>query len=138
MTIGCFKGGLALTAVTYQYHHIGIPTTEIKPQERYSPTFKMYTSPGANSHRIQWHRFEDDCPLHALIQTLPHVAFKVNNLEAALVGKTIILDPYDPFEGFRVAMVEIEGAPVEYIETQLSEDEIWGVSHAGSLIYPSY
>ncbi len=35
-----------------------------------------------------------------------------------------------------VAMVEVEGAPVEFIETNLSEAEIWGESHQGSLIYP--
>ncbi len=29
------------------------------------------------------------------------------------------------------------GAPVEFIETQLSEEEIWGESHEDSMIYPS-
>jgi hypothetical protein len=33
-------------------------------------------------------------------------------------------------------MVEIEGAPVELIETDLSEEEIWGETHEGSVIYP--
>lgn len=45
-------------------------------------------------------------------------------------------EPYYPFEGFRVVMVEIDGAPVEFIETNLSEDEILGESHKGSVIYP--
>lgn len=47
-----------------------------------------------------------------------------------------ILFKFPPFERFRVAMVEIEGAPVEFIETKLSEEEIWGTSHKGSVIYP--
>lgn len=33
-------------------------------------------------------------------------------------------------------MVEIDGAPVEFLETNLSEEEIWGDSHKGSVIYP--
>lgn len=28
----------------YQYHHIGIPITEPRDGERYSPTMDMYTS----------------------------------------------------------------------------------------------
>jgi hypothetical protein len=70
-------------------------------------------------------RFEPGCSLHPLIQEIPHVAFKVNSIDKAIIGKKVILEPYYPFEGFRVAMVEIEGAPVEYIETELSEEEIW-------------
>ncbi len=48
----------------------------------------------------------------------------------------IILEPYYPFEGFKVAMVNIDGAPVELIETNLPEEEIWGETHKGSVIYP--
>lgn len=30
----------------YKYHHIGIPVTEPRPGERYSPSMDMYTSGG--------------------------------------------------------------------------------------------
>lgn len=120
----------------YVYHHIGIPTNTPRDNERYSEKFKMYSSQGHNSHLIQWHRFEEDCPLHPLIKTLPHVAFKVINLDKAIEGKKVILEPYFPFKDFKVAMVEVEVAPVEYIETKLSEEEIWDISkHQGSIIY---
>ena len=120
----------------YIYHHIGIPTDIPQMKERYSKKFKMYSSYGDNQHRIQWHRFEDDCPLHPLIKTVPHVAFKVKNLDKAIEGKNVILEPYSPFKDFKVAMVEIDGAPVEYIETSLSEQEIWNVDrHKDSVIY---
>ena len=109
----------------YKYHHTGIPTTEKKEGERYSQTFKMYSTPGNNPARIQWHRFEKDCPLHLLIQTVSHVAFKVQSIDEAIKGMNVILEPYYPFERFRVAMVEVEGAPIEFIETDLSEDVIW-------------
>ena len=120
----------------FTYHHTGIPTNEPRKGERYSEKFKMYTTQGSNRHRIQWHRFEKDCPLHPLIQTVPHVAFKVSSIEDAIKGKKVILDPYYPFEGFRVAMVEIEGAPIEYIETNLSEKDIWDCDqNKNSVIY---
>ena len=52
------------------------------------------------------------------------MAFKVNSIDQAIKNKNIILEPYYPFDGFRVAMIEIEGAPVELIKTNLSEKEI--------------
>ncbi|KTD55929.1 hypothetical protein Lsai_2059 [Legionella sainthelensi] len=122
--------------LSYEYHHMGIPTSTPMPNEKYSSTFKMYTTDGNNPFRIQWHRFEEGCPLHPLIQSTPHVAFKVNSIDEAIAGRTVLLEPYYPFDRFRVAMVEIDGAPVEFIETTLTEEEIWGNSHKGSMIYP--
>lgn len=121
----------------YSFHHVGIPTLEVLPDERYSETFKMYTSGGKAPTRIQYHRFEKDCPLHPLIQTKPHVAFIVSSIDEAIKGKNLILEPYYPFENYRVAMIEENGMPVEFIETCLSEDEIWDDSaHKNSVIYP--
>jgi hypothetical protein len=123
--------------IKYIYHHMGIPTTAHKPGERYSSTFKMYTSDGRDKNfRIQWQRFEEGCPLHELLQTKPHVAFKVDSLDEAIQGRKILLKPYYPFEGFRVAVIEEDGIPIELIETSLSEEEIWGESHENSIIYP--
>lgn len=123
--------------IKYIYHHIGIPTTEHKLGERYSSTFKMYTSDGHDKNfRIQWHRFEKGCPLHELLQTKPHVAFKVESIDEAIKDKKILLEPYYPFEGFRVAVIEEDGAPIELIETKLSEEEIWNDAHDNSVIYP--
>ena len=122
--------------IRYISHHTGIPTCDVRKNERYSPTFKMYTTKGDNCHRIQWHRFLPDCPLHPLIQRVPHVAFKVDSLEKAIEGKKLLLAPYSPFEGFKVAMVEIDGAPVEYLETDLSESQIWDGDQKNSKLYP--
>lgn len=120
-----------------EFHHVGIPTKEVQPGERYSPVFKMYTSGGSGPTRIQYHRFEAESPLHPLIQALPHVAFKVKRLEEAIEGKVVILEPYEPFTGFRVAMTDEGGWPVEYIETNLTEDQIWDdKAHKNSMIYP--
>tara|TARA_Y100000766_G_scaffold176950_1_gene151944 strand:- start:937 stop:1062 length:126 start_codon:yes stop_codon:yes gene_type:complete len=35
-----------------------------------------------------------------------------------------------------VAIIEEEGIPIELIETELTEDEIWGEPKANSVIYP--
>ncbi|KTD16776.1 hypothetical protein [Legionella jordanis] len=128
---------MTVKTTTYQYHHMGIPTSEVREGERYSSSFKMYTSGGQESeYRIQYHRFEKDCPLHALIKSKPHVAFKVDKLEEAIEGKEVILGPYEPFPGYKVAMIAECNTPIEFIETTLTEEEIWNSDHNNSVIYP--
>ena len=100
----------------WRYHHIGIPTTVPHPGEQYLPEFKMYTAGfSTNPYGIEWMRFEPDCPLHALIKTVPHVAFEVDDLDAALQGQEVIYPPGSPSEGVRAAMIVHIGAPIELI-----------------------
>jgi hypothetical protein len=60
-------------------------------------------------------RFEDSSPLHPLIKSLPHVAFEVDDLDAALIGQEVISPPGSPSDGVRAAMIVVDGAPVELI-----------------------
>ncbi|KTD06537.1 hypothetical protein Lgra_3314 [Legionella gratiana] len=123
--------------MNYQYHHVGIPVKEPRPDERYSSVMDMYTSGGELPGRIQYHRFGPNCPLHPLIQTIPHIAYKVENLSEAVKGKNVLLEPYFPMKNFKVAVIEENGAVIEFIETSLSEDEIWNTSkHQESILYP--
>ena len=65
------------------------------------------------------------------MKTLPHVAFKVNSLSAAIEGEEIILGPYEPIDGYRVAVINDAGVPIELIETTLSDDELWIRARSG-------
>jgi hypothetical protein len=119
------------------FHHMGIPTTEPRPGERFSERFGMYTSDSnCGPVRIQWHRFEPDSPLHVLIRTLPHVAFKVSDLNRAIEGRNILLGPYEPVPNFHVAILEEGGHPVELIQTSVSDEEIWQRAESGILYQP--
>ncbi|MGC1183166.1 hypothetical protein [Legionella sp.] len=61
----------------------------------------------------------------------------MSSIDKAIKGKNVILKPYYPFAKFRVAMIEENGFPVEFIETSLYENEIWNDSlHKNSVIYP--
>jgi len=63
-------------------------------------------------------RFEPGSPIHPLIQTIPHLAFEVDDLDYELAhrGLVVLTPPNPPSEGVRVAMVEHNGAPIELIE----------------------
>ncbi|HXY34197.1 MAG TPA: hypothetical protein VEI07_08220 [Planctomycetaceae bacterium] len=64
---------------------------------------------------IEWMRFEPGSPLPELIKTVPHIAFEVDDLDAALLGHEILYGPTSPSPGVRSAMIIHNGAPVELI-----------------------
>ncbi|MRI32623.1 hypothetical protein EOPP23_06435 [Endozoicomonas sp. OPT23] len=106
-----------------KYHHLGIPTREKKKEERYIPHLKMSVSGyETTEHKIEWMRFDDDCPLPELVKTIPHVAFQVDDLDKAIEGKKVIIEPTEPSDGIRVAFIEENGAPVEYVEINDTEN----------------
>jgi len=118
--------------VTFEFHHLGIPTHEPREGERYSAQFRMYTSDAeCGLMRVQYHRFEEGSSLPELMRVAPHAAFKVSDLAKAIEGRTVLLGPYEPIDGFRVAVIRDGEAPVELIETTLTDEEIWGRAKSG-------
>jgi hypothetical protein len=69
-----------------------------------------------NPFGIQWQRYWDDAPYPELVKTVPHVAFEVDDLAAALEGRHVIIEPNSPSDGVVVAFVEVNGAPVELMQ----------------------
>jgi len=110
---------LAVEQWGWKYHHLGIPTTLKLPGEQYIPHLKFYVSGFSTSpFGIEWMRFDADCPLNQLIQTVPHLAFEVADLGHELAKRNwkVIAEPNSPGKGINVAMIEHNGAPIELIE----------------------
>jgi hypothetical protein len=106
----------AMSGKGWRYHHLGIPTQTPRPGERYLPHLKMYVSGFESSpYGIEWMRFEADAAQPEIVKTLPHIAFEVDDLAAALEGQEILMPPSCPGEGITVAMILDNGAPVEFI-----------------------
>jgi hypothetical protein len=100
-----------------KYHHLGIPTTEPRPDERYLEQFKMYVSGFETSQfGIEWMRFEHGSPVPNLVQRIPHVAFEVDDLDAELQGTEVLIAPNSPSAGVRVAFIVENGVPVEFLQ----------------------
>ncbi len=99
------------------YHHLGIPTSEPHPGERHLPALKVHVA-GFESSRygIEWMRFDPDCAVPDLVRRLPHVAFEVDDLDAELAGRTVLIAPNSPSPGVRVAFIVDDGAPIELLE----------------------
>ena len=103
----------------WKYHHLGIPTSEIKDNEKYIAFAKVYVSGFSSSpFGVEWMRWDADSNFHILVKTVPHLAFVVNDLDWELNkrGFNIIVPLNPPSDGVRVAMIELHGAPIELME----------------------
>jgi len=99
------------------YHHLGIPTTTPRPGERYLPHLKVHVCGFESSpYHIEWMRFDPDCPVPDLVRSVAHVAFEVDDLDAEIAGKEVLIPPNSPSEGVRVAFIVDDGAPVEFLQ----------------------
>jgi hypothetical protein len=110
-----------------KYHHYGIPTTEKRSDESLVQVdgFRFYSTPfEANKWHIQWHRFPKGHGLPDLVTQVPHIAFQVDDLDAEIKGCKILFGPYSPLKGYRVAMIEEHGVPIELVETKLTDEEL--------------
>jgi hypothetical protein len=72
--------------------------------------------PGEGTFRIGWVCYDKDAPYPDIVRQVPHLAFEVDDLDAAIAGKTVIIAPTSPTPGLRLAFVEHAGAPVEFLE----------------------
>ena len=109
----------------WKYHHLGIPTHQKMPGEVYLSDFRLYVSGfDTNPFGIEWMRYEDYSPVDKLIQTVPHLAFEVSDLDKELTNHDlkILTPPNSPASGIRVAMIEHQGAPVELIEFEKNKE----------------
>ncbi len=100
-----------------KYHHLGIPTDIPRENETYLEKYKLYISGYEESpYGVEWMRFEADSPLPELVKTVPHVAFEVDDLEAAIQGKEVLIPPNSPSQGITVAFIVDNGAPIEFLQ----------------------
>jgi len=100
----------------WRFHHLGVPTDVPRAGEVYLEAFRVHVSGFESSpYGVQWIRWEPDSPVPELIRSVPHLAFEVDDLEAALAGKTVLTPPNSPSPGVTVAMIVDDGCPVELI-----------------------
>jgi len=100
-----------------EYHHLGIPTQIKRENETYLERFDTYVSGFDTSpYGIEWMRFGPEATVPELVKTVPHVAFKVDDLDAELKGKDVLIEPNSPSEGIIVAFIVDNGAPIELLQ----------------------
>ncbi len=116
-------------ALELQFDHIGIPTDEPQPQEFWVPQSECWvTNPRKHPQRIEYLRFRNKPDLEPgtpewKLWNMPHIAYRVNDLERAMEGQEVIYGPFEPGPFARVVFVHQHGVVVEYLEYR--DTETW-------------
>lgn len=100
-----------------EFDHIGIPAPEKRDGMRFLESKRLWlTSPADHPFRVEWLWYEPDSPEVELVRTVPHVAYRVASLEEAMADHRVVAKPFDVFGEVRVSFVEVDGAPVEFVQ----------------------
>jgi hypothetical protein len=100
-----------------EFDHIGIPAASKRDGMRFLESKRLWlTSTADHPYRVEWLWYEDSSPEVELVRTVPHVAYRVESLEEATAGHAVIAEPFDVLGEVRVSFVEVDGAPVEFVE----------------------
>jgi hypothetical protein len=95
-------------------HHIGVPIRVVQPEENYVDGLKVYlTDISKSPNRIEFLRFVEGSPLPEVIQTTTHIAYEVPDLDEALKGQKVLVEPFRGGEGLMCAFIEEEGIALE-------------------------
>ena len=113
-----------------RFDHIGLVTDGAKDGETFVAATRVWvTSPRANAFNVEWLRFEPDSPVRGLLRTAPHVAYRVDDIVAAIEGHTVVAEPFDPTgrgnDFLRVAFVEADGVVVELMQYGNPDETGW-------------
>lgn len=100
-----------------EFMHVGVPTDISREGEFYAEGIKTYiVAPETNEFHIEYLRFEKDTPLPEELQTLVHVAYKVDDLDKQLQENKVIVEPWMADERTRIAFVMKDGILFELME----------------------
>ena len=108
------------------FHHLGIPVSGKLPNSVHNPGLKLHTTGYFESpYAVEWMTFDDDNDLPEIIKQQPHIAYVVNNLDAAIKGREIILEPNSPCDGVTIAFIKEGLNLVEFLQFDKPEQDVW-------------
>jgi hypothetical protein len=106
-----------------EFDHIGLTSTQKRPGEMFVEATRVWvTNPAESPEKVEYLRYEPDSPVSGPLRELPHVAFRVENLDREIEGAQVLLGPFTPTEGVRVVFVYRDGLVWEFMESSLGKD----------------
>lgn len=112
------------------FDHIGIITMEARAGESWVADSEVWvTNPRLHPQRIEYIRpkvMPEVSPEQTGLWKLwhwPHVAYRVEDLRAAIVGEEVVLGPFFPAPFLEVAFIHKNGVILEYM--QYAELDHW-------------
>ena len=112
-----------------RFDHVGVVTDERRPGESWVESTRGWvTNPRAHPCNVEFLRFEPDSPVQGPLRTQPHIAYRVDDVRAALEPHEVLAEPFQPAPdpGFlTVGFALVDGAVVEFMEYGNPDEEGW-------------
>jgi hypothetical protein len=110
-----------------RFDHIGVITDERHEGETFVDSTRVWvTNPRNHPFHVEYLRFEPDSTVEGPLRHDPHVAYRVDDVDAAVGGHDVLLSPFEVGGGFcRVAFVLIGGVVVEFMQYANPDEEGW-------------
>lgn len=101
-----------------EFLHIGVPTKKIQPNETYAEGMKVHlTDPDAHEMKFEYLRFEPGSWLPAIMQVTPHIAVKVDSIQAELAKcEEVLVEPLAINDTTCIAFAIRDGVIFEFTE----------------------
>jgi hypothetical protein len=101
-----------------KFSHIGLTTDTPQPGEMWVEKTRVWvTDHKRHPYAVEWLRYAPDSPVTGPVRDKPHVAFDVDDLEAASRGLKLLLEPWFISDTLRVGFYEYaDGTVVELAE----------------------
>lgn len=100
----------------YKFDHLGIPVKRKQAGMIYYPEYKVWCSDYEKDPlRIEYIFFEKGNEFAKSIQTRAHICYIVKDIKKAVAGKKILMKPVS-YQGYKMAFIEENGVPVEFIQ----------------------
>jgi hypothetical protein len=100
----------------FQYHSIWQPRQTPHEKDVHLEKLKMFAAQPESDYGIGWVRYHSDAPYPDVVKSIAHVVFEVEDIEAAMHGRKVIIPANNPDTGLWVGFVEDDGAPIEFIQ----------------------
>jgi hypothetical protein len=98
------------------FHHFGVYVTEDVPGTEWIPVNDIFlNNPNNHPQRVEW-IFHPEGSYEEGTVFEPHIAYTVNDLDAAIAGKDIVIPPQEMGGFCRAAFTYEDGIQVEYIQ----------------------
>lgn len=108
------------------FDHIGLITEEEKEGEDWVETTRVWvTNPKEHPFHIEWLRYEPDSPIKGPVRGKPHVAYRVDDIEAAAKELKVLLKPFEVGGFVRVGFYETKDGAVVELMQYLGESDTW-------------
>jgi len=101
-----------------EFMHIGVPTKKVHPNETYAEGMKVHlTNPDEHEMKFEYMRFEPGSWLPAIMQINPHIAVKVDSIQAELAKcEETLVAPFEVNENLSLAFAIRDGVIFEFMQ----------------------